>query len=235
MYNRRGTSRPKPREKTRRPFESGTSITALLPHPRDPMLVVVKSGRRTLGKVRGTDVQSLRLDIGSPITESLLAALDAAERAAEARTYAINAVSHRAMSTRTLIGKLKRRDVDESTASSIASDLAAKGILDDAAYAESVAHGELARKPAGKSFLVAKLRSRGVDDKTARAAADHAVSDPNYNAREQALTLARKKARSLTRLADPLAAKRRLYAQLARRGFDPETCAWATKQALAQS
>lgn len=232
MYHRRGTSRSQPREKTRRPLEAHATITALLPHPRDPMLVVVKSGRRTLGKVRGTDVQSLRLDIGAPITESLLAALDAAERAAEARKYAINAVSHRAMSTRTLIGKLKRRNVDESTASSIANDLAAKGILDDAAYAESVAHGELARKPAGKSFLVAKLRSRGVDDKTARAAADLAVSDPTYNAREQALTLARKKAKSLARLTDPLAAKRRLYAQLARRGFDPETCAWATKQVL---
>ena len=238
MYNRRGTSRPRKHTgaaKPARPHAPGATITALAPHPRDPMLVVVKSGRRTIGTIRGTDVQSLRIDLGAPVTESLLAALDSAERAAEARKYAINAVSHRAMSTRTLIGKLKRRDVDASTASSIADDLTAKGILDDAAYAETVARGELARKPAAKSFLIAKLRSRGVDDKTARAAADHAVSDPTYNAREQALTLARKKARSLTRLADPLAAKRRLYAQLARRGFDPETCAWATKQALAKS
>lgn len=206
---------------------AGGFVTGLAKSARAPGLVVIKLGRRSGGRIPEADAARLGVREGAEWTEALRAAVLSSLVAAKGRTYALNALGRRPMSKRTLVAKLKRRGVDEPGAARIADDLASKGILDEAAFAEGVLHAELARKPAGKHLLSARLRARGVEDAVARKAVADAVADPSYDPRAGALELARRKLRTMSARLEPDAVRRRLYAALARRGFDPDVCRWA--------
>lgn len=190
--------------------------------------------RKTVATVRDTDAEALGLRAGMLWTRLLDAECGAAKTRADARRYAINAAAHRAMSRRTLLRKLARRGVSAADAEAIADELARLGILDEAAYARAVVRNEIDRKPAGRVLLMARLRARGVDTVIAKTTVDDAVSAPGYDPRAKAIEFARRKVRTFSRL-DPDTAKRRLYGQLARRGFDPETCRAAVDAALGHS
>jgi regulatory protein len=213
------------------PPPEGSVITALAP-ASDERLVAVKIGRRTWAKIRKDDVEALGLHAGQPATPKLLDDLHQAAIRARGQKYAVNALSARGMSARTLEIKLKRKGVSETSARRITQDLSAKGVLDEAAYARAVAESELSRKPAGKSLLIRKLRQRGVTDANAKTAVERVLETTGHDPRQAALELARKKLRLLSRVSDPAAVRRRLYGQLARRGFDADTCRWAMAQVL---
>jgi regulatory protein len=190
-------------------------------------MVVIKLGRRSGGRIPEADADRLNIREGAEWTEDLRAAVTASIARAKGRQYALNALGRRPMSRRTLLFKLRQRGLDEVSAAAIADELAAKGILNEASFAEGVVHAELTRKPAGKHLLMARLRQRGVEDAAARKAVTRAVEDPSYDARAGALDLARRKRRTMSPRLEPEAVRRRLYAALARRGFDPDVCRWA--------
>lgn len=214
------------------PPPEGSVITSLGPSASDERVIAVKIGRRTWAKIRAEDAKAMDLHVGQVVTPKLLDELHQLAIKARGRRYAINALSTRGMSARTLTTKLKRKGVSEDSARNIAEDLASKGVLDEAAYARAVAEGELNRKPAGKMLLLVKLRQRGVTDANAKKAVERVLESTNHNPRELALELAKKKIRLLSRVKDPAAVKRRLYGQLARRGFDPDTVKWAMQQVM---
>jgi len=212
------------------PPPEGSVISSLSPSAGDERVIAVRIGRRTYAKIRAEDVPPLGLFVGQPVTPKLLEDIHQAAIKARGRRYAINALSTRGMSARTLTTKLKRKGVSEASARHIAEDLADKGVLDESGYARAVAESELNRKPAGKMLLLIKLRQRGVTDANAKKAVERVLESTNHDPKQLALELARKKLRLLSRVKDPAAVRRRLYGQLARRGFDSDTCRWAMQQ-----
>lgn len=213
---------------------AGGVITALAKSVAVPGMVSIRLGRKTAGRVDEASCRSLGIDIGVAWTDDLRSRVERAMILAAARSFALNSAAYRPMSRQMLVTKLRQRELDQASAREIADDLARRGVIDEAAFAEQIVDSTIRRKPAGARLLEAKLRSRGIDGKVAKSAVTKATSDPNYDALAEALKLARRKLRVMPRKLDAIGIKRRLYAQLARRGFDPDICAKALAKAVAQ-
>jgi regulatory protein len=104
-------------------------------------------------------------------------------------------------------------------------------LVDDAETAKAWVRDRLRFAPKGRMLLRAELLRKGVS----REIADAAVQDAGdaESDLETATTLARRLAARI-RDADPAAARRKLWAGLARRGFDPPTVRRAMAQALGE-
>jgi len=97
--------------------------------------------------------------------------------------------------------------------------LAAAGYLDDAAYAKLVVRSKLLNGGMSPRRLRAELHRRGVDPDTAERAIRDVVQDESIDLAAVLDQLARRKARTLAGH-DDMTRRRRLYAFLARRGYD---------------
>jgi len=182
-------------------------------------VVLISDGAHRLGLVPGAEW-------GAETTEGVVASVaqDEAMRAAMAM------VSRSATSKRRLVDKLITKGHDRAHAVAAGERIAELGLIDDAAAADAAARTIARRSPSGRALIESKLRAAGYDAMVARAAAADAAAD--RDPRLDALELAEKKVRVLPRGLDPMARRRRVEAALARRGFDPETCRWATRKAL---
>jgi regulatory protein len=106
---------------------------------------------------------------------------------------------------------------------SVLERLAGVGLVDDAEYARAWLAGRLGRRPAGARKLENELRGRGVSSEDI-AAARARLEDERGAADE--VTVARKvvaQAERRYRALEPRVRRQRLWALLARRGFDGDT------------
>lgn len=158
-----------------------------------------------------------------------------------ARFRAMRLLERRPQSERELTDKLRRRGFDPGVVEATIGKLKELGLLNDEAYAAAVVRDALAGRPVGGRRLVAKLQARGVDRKLAAAATDAALADRDVPAMAaQAVSrflaghpsvAAALKTRS-TRFSPELAkARQKLYAFLARRGFDGAVVSRAVRAA----
>ena len=95
--------------------------------------------------------------------------------------------------------------------------------MDDAEYARAWLSGRWGRRPSGWRRLQQELRAKGVDDdaiEQARAALAERADAPDETA--SAARLVEQARRRYARL-EPHVQRQRLYALLARRGYDGET------------
>lgn len=148
----------------------------------------------------------------------------------EAMRAAMSTAGRSSVSRRRLIDKLCQKGHDRALATEAAARMVELGLVNDEAAADAAAKTIARRTPSGRALIESKLRGAGFEGTVARAAAEQAASE--RDARADALALARKKVRVLPRGLEPMARRRRVEGALARRGFDPDTCRWAAKQAL---
>jgi regulatory protein len=167
-----------------------------------------------------TAIADLGIEPGAVWTDALAQRALKASGLFLARRDAFRMIGQRAMSRQRFIDRLRRKGHDPAVAAAIADELAAKGLIDDAAYAASVAAS--ASRRAGKRLVEAKLRSRGIDRTTAAKASTTAAAA--RDALEDALILGRARFKRMSDKLTPDAKRRRLYGLLARRGYDPDTC-----------
>lgn len=154
----------------------------------------------------------------------------AATPAELAKQAALDALARRPHSRHELRTKLVRKGHDAQDIEH-ALDVAERlGLIDDEQYAQEVARIELSRKPAGRSFLESKLRSKGVPAEiAARTARD--ATEPRDELSD-AVSLIERTASSSS--LEPHVLRRRLGARLARRGFSPDVCRRAVERVLGQ-
>lgn len=154
---------------------------------------------------------------GDVVDEARLARLEAADQRWKAREASLELLSYRARSARELERRLRRKDVPEDVAKRTVAELEERGLVDDAAFAESFIRDRVRLRPKGRRRLVQELRARGVDVETAEAAVGGVMEMEDVSE----LELAREAARrwSPRPHEDPRSARRRLYGYLARRGF----------------
>jgi regulatory protein len=195
-------------------------ITAIIPAPRHP-------GRFTV-LVDGKSHATLSLDaveqLGLVVGASVAGLEERIEReAARLKVYdrALNILAFRARSSAELARALVRKGEPKDLADLAVARLEEQGLLDDAKFAESFTRAKVLGAHQSKRRVQQDLARKGV----ARAVTDTAIAtvfeEEEVDQRAVVEEAARKKLRSLTKV-EPLVRRRRLYAFLARRGYDGE-------------
>lgn len=193
-----------------------THITAIKPTQRDPDRATIRVAGRVVATLPRHHIADLGIEVGTVWDEAL------AQRIAEAAAYdkalrqAINRLARRGRSRRELDRKLRELGHDEPVRQRVLDRLVELGYLDDEALGRQLLIEIQSRKPAGPMLLRQKLMQKGLDRELIDRLVTEAVDDSDQA--EQALALLRQRLRSMQRL-DPATRKRRLYGQLARRGF----------------
>ena len=208
--------------------ESSSTITALKPIDAGARRWSVEVDGAEVAKIGHERLTALRLSSGMPWTEALARAVAEASGEDGLREYALRVLARHPCSRARMEDKLRRRGADEAARGALLAELERLGLLDDAALATGVVRSELARQPAGQRLLEQKLIAKGIERREARRAVDAALE--GRDALADALEAGEKKCRTLERLPDANARRRRLYAFLARRGFDGEVCAEAVRR-----
>lgn len=197
-----------------------TVITAIVQVPRRPgRFELVVDGAR-LGPVSLDVIERLELAVG----RSVAGFEERIEReAAGLRVYdrAVNLLAFRARSSAELGRALVRKGEPADLVARAVGRLQEQGLLDDAAFAESFTRAKVLGAQQSRRRVQQDLARRGV----ARAVTDAAIAtvfeEEAVDQRAVVEQAARKKLRSLARL-EPVVRRRRLYAFLARRGYDGE-------------
>jgi regulatory protein len=169
-------------------------------------------------------IERLRLSVGTVVDERLGAAL--AREAAIVATYdrALNMLALRARSAAELRQLLVRKGESAENVDAAIQRLLRAGFLNDGSFAKQFTRTKAVGSGLSKRRLQQELARRGVS----RDIADSAIADVFDEEKiDEVGTLervARKKLRSLARL-DAAVQRRRLYAFLARRGYDSDDIA----------
>jgi regulatory protein len=139
------------------------------------------------------------------------------------KTYerALNMLSARARSAKGLTKRLLEKGEPPDEVEATIARLLANGLLDDARYAEARARAAITGKSRSKRRLSLELAEKGVARDVADAAIQRAFAEEGLDEAAVAERAARKKMRSLARLA-PEAQRQKLYAFLARQGHPAE-------------
>ena len=201
-------------------------IVSLVPTQRDPNRAMIRVGTGIgRGKVVATMSIKLLHDLGVQVDQAWTKELE--ERVAEAVLYdkafraATRRLARRAMSRKMVADKLRELGHPPELGNRVLDRLEELELINDEAYGQALLRDILGRKPAGPQLLKQKLYQKGISGSLADQLIREATADDD-DQRQSAIDFARKRARSLARY-DPPTRKRRLYGQLARRGFDPDT------------
>lgn len=208
------------------PTEPDLKIVSLTPTARDPSRTSIRIGTgRGKGKVAATLstrlLAQLDLTVGQVWDPALAQRVEESAQFDKAFRAASNRLARRAMSRKMLDDKLRQLEHPQAVRDAVLARLEELGLIDDQAYGQALVRNELARKPAGPRLLSQKLFQKGIRGALADQLIAEATADPDEQY-ESALAFARKKAANMQRL-DTATRQRRLYGQLARRGFDSDT------------
>jgi regulatory protein len=178
-------------------------------------------------------IDRLQLRVGREVDEALAARLVEEGGALAAYDRALNMLAFQARSSRELKRRLVQKGEEPSHVDAAVERLVAAGLLDDAEYARQVARSKVAGQGASKRRLQQELFKRGVERGVADAAIGEVMSEEGVDESEVVERFALKKLRSLGALDAPTR-RRRLYAYLARRGYDGEAIRRAMGRVLVE-
>jgi regulatory protein len=195
-------------------------ISAIRPHRRNSDRVEVEAGGITY-TVAPEFILRAGLREGAPLSAAARQALEAESAIVQAVDRALLLLSHRARGRTELARRLTRLGMSSSAVEAALDRLARLGYLDDAAFARQVARGRLLGSGQSRFRIRAELLRKGIDRETADGAIEEALAAEDVDEAAIIERVAEKKARSLAKL-DPGLRRRRLYAFLARRGFDAD-------------
>jgi regulatory protein len=155
--------------------------------------------------------------------------------AAVARTLvldkALDLLAVRARSSRDLRTRLRRAGAPDGDISWTIDRLGAQGFVDDAAYARQVARAKVMAGGVSRRRVEKVLRQRGVAGDIAADAIEATLSEVELDEHGAALAAAEKRLKSLASL-DPQVRRQRLYAFLARRGYETDIVRKVLKEVL---
>jgi regulatory protein len=195
-------------------------ITAITPSPRHPGRFTILVDGKSYATLSLDSIEQLELVVGGSVA-GLEERVD--HEAARLKVYdrAVNMLAFRARSSAELARSLMRKGEPKELVDRAVARLQEQGLLDDAAFAQSFTRAKVLGAHHSKRRVQQELARKGV----ARAVTDAAITtvfeEEGVDQREVVEQAARKKLRSLTKL-EPMVRRRRLYAFLARRGYDGE-------------
>ena len=134
---------------------------------------------------------------------------------------ALDLLAVRARSSRDLGIRLRRAGAPDAAITWTLDRLVAQGFVDDASYARQVARAKVLSGGVSRRKVVTELRKRGVSSEVADEAIDATLSEVELDEYGAALAAAEKRVRALSSL-DAAKRRQRLYAFLARRGYESD-------------
>src|SRR4051812_43378511 len=146
-----------------------------------------------------------------------------AREAAQLKTYdrALNMLAFRARSSTELARSLVRKGEEKACVDWTVERLKEHGLLDDSAFAQSFTRAKVLGAKQSRRRVQQDLARRGVNRAVSDAAIDTVFEEEGVDQRAIVEEAARKKLRGLRAL-EPAVRRRRLYAFLARRGYDAD-------------
>jgi len=136
-----------------------------------------------------------------------------------AYNYALNLLSARPYAIKALHRKLIQKEYSTADADDAVRRLVDNGLLDDAKYAEQYARSKMLATGASKRRLTQDLYRKGIKGDIATDAIANVIEQEEIDTDAVIDRVARKKLAQLGPL-EPLVLRRRLFAFLARRGYD---------------
>ena len=136
-----------------------------------------------------------------------------------AYNYALNLLAARPYATRALHRKLIQKDYSAADAEEAIRRLVDNGLLNDEKYAEEYARSKMLSAGASKRRLTQDLYRKGINGDVATTAIANVIAGEEIDTAAVIEAVARKKLAQLGDL-EPLVIRRRLFAFLARRGYD---------------
>lgn len=134
---------------------------------------------------------------------------------------ALDLLEARARGTEELRRLLMRKGEPADEVARTIERLQANGLLDDAAFARQFARAKLLGAGRSRRRVQQELARRGIAPDLSSAAIEAVCAEEDVDDGATIERVARKKVRTLSKLA-PLTQRRRLYAFLARRGYDAD-------------
>jgi regulatory protein len=136
------------------------------------------------------------------------------------REAALKLLERTRRTRRDLERRLEEKDFDAATIASTLDRLAEVGLIDDVEFARAWLAGRWGRKPSGWRRLVQELRAKGISEEDAERARE--LLSERGSAPDEVGSAAKLVAQARKRYArlEPQAQRQRLYALLARRGYD---------------
>ena len=148
-----------------------------------------------------------------------------------ARQIVLRQLAMSPKSRKQLRDKLRQRNCRDDVAEAVLDRMSDVGLVDDEAYAGMLVRSQQAGRGLAKRALARELRTKGVDDETAKATLD--AIDPHAE-RDQAERLVAKRLRAMHGL-DATVQTRRLAGMLARKGYPADLSMSVIREALAQA
>ena len=136
-----------------------------------------------------------------------------------AYNYALNLLAARPYATRALHRKLIQKKYSAADADDVIRRLLDNGLLNDAKFAEQYARSKMVSTGASKRRLTQDLYRKGIKGDVATTAIANVVEQDEIDPAALMERVARKRLAQLGDL-EPVVARRRLFAFLARRGYD---------------
>ena len=134
---------------------------------------------------------------------------------------ALNMLAFRARASAELARSLVRKGEEKEHVAWAIARLQEQGLLDDAAFAQAFTRAKVLGANQSRRRVQQELARKGVERGVSDAAIDAVFDEEGVDQRSIVEDAARKKLRSLRAL-DPAVRRRRLYAFLARRGYDAD-------------
>ena len=207
-------------------------ITAITAHPRRPGRFDLLVDGRSVATLSLDAIERLRLVVGGSVAgrEEVIA-----QEAAELRVFdrALTVLAFRSRSAAELARSLIRKGEPRELVERAIDRLQVQGLLDDAAFAEAFTRAKVLGARQSRRRVQQGLAQKGV----ARAVSDAAIAavfeDEAVDQRALVEQVARRKLRTLATL-DGTVRRRRLYAFLARRGYESDDIRHAMEAVGAQ-
>lgn len=196
------------------------TITAITPTSRHPGRFELLVDGKSFATLSLDAIERLELVVGGGVSglEERIS-----HEAAALRTYdrALNMLAFRGRSSRELARSLERKGEPKELVARAIERLTEQGLLDDAAFAESFTRAKVLGAQQSRRRVQQDLARKGVAREVTDAAIATVFEEEQVDQREIVEQAARKKLASLRKL-DPVVRRRRLYAFLARRGYDAD-------------
>ena len=195
------------------------TITRIAPAPKRPGRFDILIDGKPVATVSLDAVERLRLAPGRMVDSAVESALE--RETAQLKTYdrALNMLALRARSAGELRRLLVRKGEPPDHVDAAVDRLVRAGFLDDASFARQFARSRVLGAGLSRRRLQAELARRGVEREVAEQAIEDVFGEESVDEEATLDRVARRKLKSLARLDEPTQ-RRRLYAFLARRGYD---------------
>lgn len=208
-------------------------ISAILPSPRKPGRFELVVDGRAHAVLSVEAIERLGLGVGGVLDERSDAAVQREAGILHTFDRALDMLALRARSSAELKRQLQRKGEPPEFVAIAIERLLAAGFLDDAAFARQFARSKVLGAGLSKRRLQQELGRRGVARDVGDCAIEEVFDEEELDDAASIERVARKKFKTLAKL-DPATQRRRLYAFLARRGFDGDDIAGVVRTLLSE-